>query len=254
MISNKKLAIFAALLALGKSAYGYSCEELKQNFEKKEAIQESLADLNRNLSGTDLCYKNLSGMLYAKGEVVPKDLERAYEIFYALSDEGYPQAQLNLGILLARRDSGFDVSVYEYLLGIYAKYYGDLELGHVGGSARDLAREYFQGCIKKANKVDVVEIEKHLEVFESAVREINFKTASNTLRQEQYLKDRNGAIVGLLSLGVLATKAFPSVNKALSGGSSGGFNRVVRVPQPQSSRMYGIYQNPNGGLYAVPLQ
>ena len=112
---------------VSSQVYGYTCEELRSNFQNGVEIHRSLEALQLELTSDNPCFKNLLGTLYARGDVLPKDGDRAYAIFYELSKLDYPPSELNLGIMLARKDAAYDVSTPGYLLGLFSRYYGNME-------------------------------------------------------------------------------------------------------------------------------
>jgi hypothetical protein len=224
--SNSAQLVLALLISAFCSyarADNRACERLREELEAGHNVSSSLKQLETEISHGSPCAKNTLGVLYAKGSIFSRDTDRAYAIFYDLSQSNYPPAQLNLALILVERRAPFDVALPSYLLGLFAKYFGDHSWGHVGAAARDLGREYLDEGVR-ANPDIAADIAQYRAHYESAVKSVIFQTAAAVLQREKAVRDRNDAIAGLLTLGV-ALAQLPSL---------GLFRTDADVPKPLS--------------------
>lgn len=211
-LSRRSLALASLVLLFSVSAFASDggCTKIKGMFEAGTASSQEVIKLQELVAKGSLCGKNLFGRLLATGRLGEVDLDRAYAIFYDLAQKEYPPSQLNLGILLSKKDDQFRPDVPMYLLGIFASYYGNKEWGDVGSSARDAGRAYLKKHLESASN-DATAIVEAQRMFELGIQRATSDTAAALLAREQYLKDRNDAIAGILSLGA-AVAAAPSLH------------------------------------------
>ncbi len=248
---HKITSILLLLLAFNSVAYGSTCLELKNNFKNKIKVNESLTELQQMISAGDPCAKNTLGVLYAQGEIFSQDNDKSYAIFYDLSQKDYPPAQLNLAISLSKKSDVFDEVIPEYLLGLFAKYYGVMDWGTIATDSRNLGREYFtKSILSTANKGREQEIEKLQKLYEDAIKKITLDTASAVLKQEQETRDSVNALVGIVSLGVMAYSAGAALGRAASY-SNNIASKIIPIPNP---RLYLLTPTGNSNiLYMMPL-
>lgn len=242
MLILSKLFFISIFLLINPVAFAVTCDELKSGKKDGNEISNYLGVLESEVEKDNICAKNVLGVTLAKGNRLPKDVDRAYAIFYTLAEKNYPPSQLNLGILLTRNSTVFNPAITDYLLGIFARYYGDKDWGAVAVDARELARNYLE-----SNKSLSQDFSNQLSAFEDAVRTITHNTASNILKEEADVKERYANIAGMLALGVAASRIASS--NLFSTGQTHYFSRPVPF---QSPRLYSIYPMGGNYLWVVP--
>ena len=138
------------------------CVAFREKVINSKKSKEILDELFSKIDEDDFCAKNILGILHAKGLHVEKDFERSYAIFHNLSEKNYPPSQLNLALLLAKKEGHSSETLINLLIGIIVKYnsYTDTgeyescgafsmftcamgeEWAHIAGSARQFAQKY----------------------------------------------------------------------------------------------------------------
>lgn len=236
LILNK--FIFAILASSFCSfAFSLSCDELRTGKSNGQALQNYSFILEQEIANDNLCAKNALGVALVKGDGFPQDGERAYAIFYSLAERNYPPSQLNLGIMLSRQQDDFNPAVLDYLLGVFARYYGSKEWGSVAVDARDLARNYID---KNKNT------SSYRQQFEDAVRNITYNTASNVLKEESEIKERYANIAGMVALG-FAVSRLASAN--LFRNNTRYYSQSIPFRSP---RVYSVHPMGGNYLWIVP--
>ena len=194
------------------------CVAFRTKVINSKKSKEILDELFLKIDEDDFCAKNILGILHAKGLHVEKDFEKSYAIFHNLSEKNYPPSQLNLALLLAKKEGHSSETLINLLIGIIVKYNsytdtGEYECGwfsswvssctgeewaHIAGSARRFAQKYVDGLpLRTASRATLA----------TRLREAN--TVSGTQLYTQLVKgvreqkETMDGIMSLIALGVL---------------------------------------------------
>ncbi len=194
------------------------CVAFRTKVINSKKSKEILDELFLKIDEDDFCAKNILGILHAKGLHVEKDFEKSYAIFHNLSEKNYPPSQLNLALLLAKKEDHSSEALINLLIGIIVKYtdteyescgwwtWGGPEAmcvvgegwAHIAGSARQFAQKYVDELplrtasratlatrLREANTVSGIQLHTRLV---------------NKLRKQ---KEAIDGIMSLVALGVL---------------------------------------------------
>jgi hypothetical protein len=204
-------AITAALL-LGTTACmaeEAACENVKINIQKitkPTAIEakEVLKDLEKLILGNESCAKNILGKLYYRGDFLGRDIDRAHEIFYDLTQRGYPPAAFNLVYLSIKEKKESPEFIVEFLNGLMINYLGDRQWGYISAGARDLAGDY----LDELNASSILSQDK-IKIMREEHQKLSIKTTTHLAEMVKArtsdLRGQSDAIMGILALGVAAS-------------------------------------------------
>ncbi len=101
-----------------------------------------LTDIEGLIFRDEKCAKNMLGRLYYSGMLFPKDVSKAHQIFYELSQRSYPPAMYNLAYLSMKENTESPENIVSFLHGLMLNFVGDREWGFISAGARDLAGDY----------------------------------------------------------------------------------------------------------------
>ena len=194
------------------------CVAFREKVINSKKSKEILDELFSKIDEDDFCAKNILGILHAKGLHVEKDFERSYAIFHNLSEKNYPPSQLNLALLLAKKEGHSSETLINLLIGIIVKYtdteyescgwwtWGGPEAmcvvgegwAHIAGSARQFAQKYVDELpLRTASRATLT----------TRLREANTVSGTqlstrliNNMREQKETMD---GIMSLIALGVL---------------------------------------------------
>ncbi len=194
------------------------CVAFREKVINSKKSKEILDELFLKIDEDDFCAKNILGILHAKGLHVEKDFERSYAIFHNLSEKNYPPSQLNLALLLAKKEGHSSETLINLLIGIIVKYTGTEyescgffswttawsmcamgeDWAHIAGSARQFAQKYVDELpLRTASRATLT----------ARLRETN--TVSGTQLSIQLVNkvredwETTNGIMSLIALGVL---------------------------------------------------
>jgi TPR repeat protein len=119
---HKVVLVILLLATVSANAQDASCTSLRNDIyslnSDKEKLKPHIKELAERVSQKDNCARNLLGRMYAEGYYFDKDDDRAYAIFYELSNVGYAPAQYNLAFTLTQKQDVEPKLVFVYLQGI----------------------------------------------------------------------------------------------------------------------------------------
>ena len=245
--------VIAILLAIVLSAHAQdtSCVALKNDIyslnSDKEKLKIYIKELAEAVKENNNCAKNLLGRMYAEGYYFSQDEDRAYAIFYELSNLGYAPAQYNLAYTLSEKKDVEPKLVFIYLQGLVLTYPMNEEFRYIVPKSIELGRNYLDK-LKAANNLQEPALRNEFEVV---IRESAKSVATELSATTKALREKEDTIVGILSAGMLAYKLAPTVGNLLKAPSySGGNSQFIQLPKP---RFYQLYSPAGQGLYAVPI-
>jgi hypothetical protein len=244
--------VFAILFFVTASvnAQDTSCTSLRNSIysssSDKENLKPYIKELADAVSQKDSCARNLLGRMYAEGHYFAKDDDRAYAIFYELSNVGYAPAQYNLAFTLTQKQDVDPRLVFVYLQGLVLTYSMNEEFRYIVPKSIELGRQFLDK-LKDTNNTQEPSLRNE---FESVIRETSKGVATELSARTKALREKEDMIVGILAAGMLAYKLAPAVGNALSAPSYGGGTRFMQLPNP---RFYQLYSPGGQGLYAVPI-
>lgn len=238
------LFIFVAFSALGKD-----CEEIKKNLSTDTQISaEDKMTINKGIESKDSCYLNLMGTFLYEGRFFDKDQTKAEEIFYALSNNDYPEAQFNFAWAMTKKDDQNPNDVINLLLGIHHKYLNNRNKIHLSSKARDLGRLYLaelpnkiyhcslDNCKYPISKFTLSSIEEMKVNFEENIKTSTINYIGTLEKRTAEIKENTDTVFALLSLGVMAYSIAPSY--------------TASAPQPPGAYPWINYRQ---GYGSVPL-
>lgn len=174
----KKLAIlFLALFFFSLKVYSRECEELKKVFlSENKPNEQDIFEFKSGVENGNQCLRNLMGILLYEGKAFPKDELEAKKIFYALSNNNYPESQFNLAWVLSKDDDQDPQLIINMFLGIHAKYIGDSKNYHLSSKAKDLGRQYINNL---SGRVHDCKIDKCKSFLRNVTSELIINLSKN---------------------------------------------------------------------------
>lgn len=216
------ITLFCFLTSL--PAFADSCDFFKKKFLAENQFSE--ADMLKFKSEVEseesLCSKNLLGILFYKGLYFKKDTEKAEQIFFDLSNKGYPESSLNFALLMSKRTDQNPSNVIALLLGIYKSFASDEQNSHLASKARDVARAYVeklpemanqcnalakQACDESFAQLNSADVESISNTFELSLRNLQAEVALNAMNETRAARERVDNVMSLLGIGLLAYNA-----------------------------------------------
>jgi hypothetical protein len=193
--------------AVAKAAEA-ECEPLKDKLLASSKLSPrdrsiSLVDLEQLILKGEDCAKNLLGRIYYEGGTLPKDVNKAHEIFYDLSLKGYPPATFNLAYLSIKESRESPENIVGLLQGLMIKFSGDRQWGHISASSRELAWDYLDE-IKHSGNTDISKITELRIKHQRLSTDTTAQLANAVQSRTDDLRGQADAIVGLLSIGLAA--------------------------------------------------
>jgi hypothetical protein len=138
-----------AALAFPFTAFAdaYDCYQLEQTLTYKKKFtelerQRLLSTVNALVDRSDICAKNILGKLLYDGELVEKDVDRAYTIFYDLASQSLPSASYNLAYLKAHDNKTVPEELMAFIDGLVLIYSQQDRFGKLAANARELGWDY----------------------------------------------------------------------------------------------------------------
>jgi hypothetical protein len=194
------------------------CVAFRTKVINSKKSKEILDELFLKIDEDDFCAKNILGILHAKGLHVEKDFEKSYAIFHNLSEKNYPPSQLNLALLLAKKEGHSSETLINLLIGIIVKYtdteyedcgwwqWGSAEAmcvvgedwAHIAGSARQFAQKYVDELpLRTASRATLATRLREANTVSGAQL---FTQLATGVREQKETMD---GIMSLIALGVL---------------------------------------------------
>jgi hypothetical protein len=237
------------LLLFTFSAFAKDCEDIKKSLLVDSQISaEDKVTFNKGIESQDSCYLNLMGTFLYEGKFFDKDQTKAEEIFYALSNKDYPEAQFNFAWTMTKKDDQNPNDVINLLLGIHHKYLNNKKKIHLSSKARDLGRLYLaelpnkiyhcslNNCKYPISKFTLASVEEMKVNFEENIKASTLNYIDLLEKRTAELKENTDTIFALLSLGVMAYSISPGYTSS--------------APQPPGAYPWINYRQ---GYGSVPL-
>jgi hypothetical protein len=232
------------LLLFTFSAFAKDCEDIKKSLLVDSQISaEDKVTFNKGIESQDSCYLNLMGTFLYEGKFFDKDQTKAEEIFYALSNKDYPEAQFNFAWTMTKKDDQNPNDVINLLLGIHHKYLNNKKKIHLSSKARDLGRLYLAelpnkiyNCKYPISKFTLASVEEMKVNFEENIKASTLNYIDLLEKRTAELKENTDTIFALLSLGVMAYSISPGYTSS--------------APQPPGAYPWINYRQ---GYGSVPL-
>lgn len=202
----------AALLLSGAAACianETACENVKINIQKQ--INPSAADallvlkdLERLILNNEYCAKNILGKLYYGGIYLIRNIDRAHEIFYDLTQRGYPPAAFNLAYFTIQEKKESPELIINFLDGLMVNYLGDRQWGYISAGARDLAGDYLDELNASSDFS-----QNQINIMRKQHQKLSAETTSHLAEmvkaRTSEIRGQSDAIVGILALGMAAS-------------------------------------------------
>ena len=200
--------LFLLCIFFCNQSFADICSDLRKKYlTEKNASKSDLKILEEKINANDLCVKNLFGVLLTTGNYFELDMQKAYSVFYDLSEKNYPPATLNLAIFISKDDNTDAYNVIYLLLGIYANNLSSKQWSSVAIDARDFGRNYLdKKFLLTTNDVDRKTYAELKNIFEESVKSTTTLAANDLLRQYELQRQNEDMIAGLLMLGLSASR------------------------------------------------
>lgn len=242
--------VFAAaaallLLTTTNSVASSECESLKDLAAKPTLTDvdktQFLDNLRRLVAADDHCAKNLLGRLTYQGKILPKDIEKAYAIFFDLANKSYPPAMYNLAYFYIEQKTLPPEGILDLLKGIMARFAADPEWGIIAADARELGWEYLNTQLLQDRN------SPHLRALERSFGEMSNSTvlraAQEAVETRNSYHAASNVIIGLMALGAAASIA----NNAMTAQAT-SYSSTYTIPAP-SPRFFSLMNTPQPGVY-----
>ena len=206
-LRSKILVIFWLLINIACFGGEVACDKLKQrvsagtdlSFQEKNIM---LSELESLILRNEKCAKNILGRLYYAGTLLPRDVPKAHQIFYDLSQQSYPPAMYNLAYLSIKENTESPENIISFLDGLMINFLGDREWGYISAGARDLAGDYLDEL--KASKISAQNLNdlrgKHTKLATDSAMYL----ASVVQNRTNELRNQADSIVSVLRIGMSA--------------------------------------------------
>jgi len=220
------------------------CYWLNKNLAKTGTV--NLNSLEKEIKDDSMCAKNLLGKLYAQGRLFSQDMEKAYSIFYDLSQRGYNPAKFNMAKIIAD-DPKSDINNFAFFAaGLYAEFLSSPKDSDWAGDIISLVDSTFS---KRAPDLEAREAQS---IFYESVKKINADFSLKTKTNEVRKKEIADGIVATIAIATLVYSAASAISAAKAA-SSASYTYQGYSYLPTATNLYYVRPISGNTLYMLPL-
>jgi hypothetical protein len=244
-MKNLTLSVFLFYFSNPAAGQDMDCYWLNNDLEKTGSINSK--SLEKAINNDSMCAKNLLGKLFATGTVYPKDIERAYGIFYDLGSRGYSPAKYNMAKILAD-DTSSDIRNFSFFAsGLYAELLASSKDADLASDILALAEKAFS---LRGGDPTVPEARR---IFYDSIKKVNEDFTFSTKAKEIRKKEVANSIVATIAIATLVYSAASALSaaSAASSASYGGYSGYTYLPS--ATNLYYVQPLSSTTLYMLPL-
>jgi hypothetical protein len=225
-----------------------ACDSLKARVSASSELptlekKRLLTDIEGLIFRDEKCAKNILGRLYYSGTLLPKDVSKAHQIFYELSQQSYPPAMYNLAYLSMKEGTESPENIVNFLHGLMVNFVGDREWGYISAGARDLAGDYLDEL--RATKNPLQNLSELRNSHTKLATDTTMYLASVVQNRTNEFRSQSDTIASMLMVGMSAYAVGQKISLA---------NRPIQFQSsPFAPRFYTVV--PTGSpniLYLIP--